>query len=666
MLKEKFIEISNEVHGNKYDYTKSNFIDRLSRITIICPEHGEFEQCPSQHAKGYGCPKCGIKSLFDDKETFIKKAIKIHGNKYDYSKVDYVGNKINIIVICQKHGEFKQRPRHHLLGYGCPTCLIEDNKNSKMKKFIDDSIKIHGNKYDYSKVDYNNSSSNVIIVCPEHGEFEQQPRIHIGGGGCNKCNLSKMTKSKAKFIDDSIKIHGNKYDYSKVNYINNKKHIVIICPIHGEFTQEPNSHLKGYGCKKCSNDKYKHSIKTFIDKSNKIHNNKYNYNKTDYKGDSQKIVVTCLKHGDFQQVANSHLQGHGCPFCANEEKKNNTKSFIEEATKIHNNKYDYSKVNYTGCLDKITIICPEHGEFEQRPRNHISYRNGCPICPTIISSPHKEIIDYIKSITNDQLIINDRKIINPFELDIFIKNKKLAIEINGSYWHSYNKLESFTEKNQHKNKTELCDKNDINLFQIWEHDWVNKNDLIKSMLKGKLNLNERIYARKCKIIELENNEYCEFLKENHLQGSLNCLIKYGLKHDGDLVSVIGFNKHKKYEWELSRFCSIKYKNIIGGVGKLLTHFIKIYNPKLIFSYANRSHSNGNMYEKLKFKLIGKTNPGYHYIKSGTVYSRQQFQKHKLYKKLKEFNPESSEPQNMFNNGYRRFWDSGNLKYLLTF
>ena len=189
------------------------------------------------------------------KEQFIEKAKKIHGDKYDYSKVEYKGNKIKVCIICPIHGEFWQEPRTHLQGCGCWKC----KKNFKLntKTWIEKAKKIHGDKYDYSKVEYTNNKTKVCIVCPIHGEFWQNPNSHLQGFGCKKCGINsskeKQILGKIEFIKKANLIHLNKYDYSKVEYINNNTKVCIVCPKHGEFWQTPASHINGKsGCPFCS------------------------------------------------------------------------------------------------------------------------------------------------------------------------------------------------------------------------------------------------------------------------------------------------------------------------------------------------------------------------------------------------------------------------------
>ena len=269
------------------------------------------------------------------------------------------------------------------------------NLNSMSKKtteeFIKDARKKHGNKYDYSKVVYVNNRTKVCIICPEHGEFWQVPFSHLQGQGCPKCRNEatgeRFRSSKEDFIKKAREKHGDKYDYSKVDYVGVLKKVCIICPKHGEFWQEANNHLRGQGCPKCNGDKIRErqilSKEGFIKKARLVHGNKYDYSKVNYANNATKLCIICPKHGEFWQTPNGHLSGQGCPKCGLEnsrEKQASTKEeFIKKAREKHGDKYDYSKVEYINANTKVCIICPQHGEFWQRPNSHLS-GHGCHKC----------------------------------------------------------------------------------------------------------------------------------------------------------------------------------------------------------------------------------------------------------------------------------------------
>ena len=192
------------------------------------------------------------------KEEFIDKAKKVHNDKYDYSKVEYINNKTKVCIVCPIHGEFWMKPNNHLLKQGCPKCGIETIRFSQRfttQEFIKKAKEIHGDIYDYTKVNYINSKTKVCIICPIHGEFWQTPYGHLHYKGCPKCSVEKVHSlqrhTSEEFIKKAEKVHNDKYDYSKVNYINANTKVCIICPIHGEFWQIPHDHLKRVGCPKC-------------------------------------------------------------------------------------------------------------------------------------------------------------------------------------------------------------------------------------------------------------------------------------------------------------------------------------------------------------------------------------------------------------------------------
>ena len=184
------------------------------------------------------------------KEEFIQKAKSVHGDKYDYSKVEYMGCKTKVCIICPEHGEFWQRPDVHLKEFGCGKCSGKHKYTTE--EYIQKAKEVHGDKYDYSKTEYINARTKVCIVCPEHGEFWSTPNVLLNGHSCPKCSQPHTKSNKEEFIAKAREVHGNKYDYSNVEYIDSKTLICIICPEHGEFWQTPNNHLRGAGCPTCA------------------------------------------------------------------------------------------------------------------------------------------------------------------------------------------------------------------------------------------------------------------------------------------------------------------------------------------------------------------------------------------------------------------------------
>ena len=271
-------------------------------------------------------------------------------------------------------------------------------------------------------------------------------------------------------------------------------------------------------------------------------------------------------------------------------------------------------------------------------------------------------IELFNWIPSNNKISNDRTIISPYELDILLPDYKLAIEYDGVYWHS----DEYRTQNYHLNKTIECNNKGIQLFHIFDTDDI---DIWKSMICNKLNLSNKIYARKCVIKEITNKDAKSFCAQNHLQGACNSKINLGLFYNDELLEVMTFGKPRftqKYQYELLRLCTKKYYSVIGGASKLWKYFLTKYSPKSVLSYANRRFSNGSIYETLGFKFINETRPNYWYFKHSSdklLLSRLQCQKHKLSKLFDEFNPLLSEVENMKHNGYSRIFDCGNLVYV---
>jgi len=257
-------------------------------------------------------------------EDFILKAQKVHGNKYDYRKAHYIAAKKKILIICPKHGEFFQQPNNHLTGKGCRKC--GGNSPLTLDEFIFRASEIHGNKYDYSEVSFKNVESMISIRFKEHGVFKQRLFSHLKGFNCPKCGRVSTTKilkhNEKRFKSDGEKAHGDKYDYSKVKYVNAHKNVTIICPKHNEFSQKPASHIRGVGCPQCGTDSTAaqrlRTTEDYIEEAKTVHGNKYDYSKCIYKGMKYKVEIVCPKHGSFKTQASNHVKsnGSGCPDCA--------------------------------------------------------------------------------------------------------------------------------------------------------------------------------------------------------------------------------------------------------------------------------------------------------------------------------------------------------------
>lgn len=268
---------------------------------------------------------------------------------------------------------------------------MEETKQTKTALFITKARAIHGDKYDYSKVGYINATTKVCIICKEHGEFWQQPSVHTNMKcGCPKCGAQiiqkKLSSNKEEFIEKAKKIHGNKYDYSKVEYINEKTNVCIICPKHGEFWQTPGSHLRGGGCRLCANEqlseKRKISTEEWVARAKKIHNNLYSYDLTKYNGYYNKLCIICPKHGEFWQIAYDHLQGKGCPKCRRSKLEIEMANFLKEHNVEFEEQYRPSFLSNGRSHMSLDFYLPEYNSAIEcqglqhfKEQTHFEHRN---------------------------------------------------------------------------------------------------------------------------------------------------------------------------------------------------------------------------------------------------------------------------------------------------
>ena len=471
---EDFIMKATEIHGDRYDYSKVKYKNHGTKVIINCPIHGDFEQTPNTHLKGSGCPMC-FGTEKKTTEQFIKEAKVIHGERYDYSKTKYVTKRTKLCITCKKHGDFLVLPHNHLMdeNHGnCPKCQIE-YKRSTTNEFVRKAKEVHGDKYDYSKVEYKKSQEKVCIICPEHGEFWQTPSSHLDGKGCPKCFNERrgqsLKLSREDFIARAREVHGDKYDYSKVNYVNSATKVCITCNEHGEFWQLPSSHLIGQGCPVCGG----HILKTteqFIEDAKKVHGDKYDYSKVEYVNSKKPIHITCPKHGDFWQTPNMHLRGEECVACAFEKNPiglaSNTEEFVMKARKVHGNKYDYSETIYEHSLKDLKIICPEHGEFWQKPSNHLA-GTGCPKCNE--SRLERMVRVELEKIGLKYVYGKTHKWLGKQTLDFYIPSLNVGIECQGiqhylpiDYFGGNERFEKMKEMDERKKQ--LCVENNVPLY----------------------------------------------------------------------------------------------------------------------------------------------------------------------------------------------------------
>lgn len=347
--------------------------------------------------------------------------------------------------------------------------------------FINRANVIHNYKFGYTNVDYINSYTKVEIICPTHGIFTQEPGSHLMGQGCAKCAKDYFKSNTKDFIEKAKKIHGDTYIYDLVNYEKSNINVDIICPTHGVFSQTPSNHLIGHGCQKCKFDNKRNN--TYIDKCNEKFNFKFDYSKVNYINNKINVDIICPTHGLFQQNMKGHFNSkYGCPYCA--KKKMNTELFIEQCSKKHNNFFDYSKVVYISAFEKVDIICPSHGLFQQTASVHL-FGAGCPKCKA--SKGEKSIITYLDGcgiVYETQYRFDECKNVLTLPFDFYIPSKNMCLEFNGpQHYDSYEYFggeEAFKKRQMYDNiKIDFCNNNDIKIEIIsFEEDIIKRLDEI--------------------------------------------------------------------------------------------------------------------------------------------------------------------------------------------
>lgn len=374
------------------------------------------------------------------------------------------------------------------------------------QEFIHKAKLIHGDKFGYDLTDYRGQAYKIKIICPIHGVFEQNANSHLRGRGCPKCKTEKAgnrTRLNTKgFIKKAKDVHGDKYDYSKVSYKDMNTKVCIICPIHGEFWQTPDTHLRGSGCMDCGYDKLRISnamnLKEFIAKATTLHQGIYDYSKVKYKNCMSSVCIICAKHGEFYQRPDVHLKGCGCPKCRSErlsiEKSYTLKNFIDKAKAIHGNKYGYEQVDYKGCGTPVKIWCDKHGFFWQKPRDHLQ-GCGCPHCAKSVGEDAiSEWLEYNKIEYKSQHWIEPNQVLfgaRRLRVDFYLPSIKTIIEFNGRQHYervaAWQTEEEFQEqKDRDRRLREFCKQKGIMLTEIPYTEIKNINAILRSRVTATL------------------------------------------------------------------------------------------------------------------------------------------------------------------------------------
>ena len=626
-------------------------------------------------------------------KEFIEKARQSHGDRYDYSRSQYVNSLTKVEIVCREHGPFWQTPASHTWQKcGCPKCRNDDLRKRfsyGTADFIRLARQSHGDRYDYSRSQYTSTHKNIEIVCREHGPFWQTPASHINGRRCPLCandaTAKRLTGTLEEFIEKARQSHGDRYDYSHASYKSSSDKIEIFCKKHGPFWQTPSSHIwQKCGCPQCAG--LISGTAHFIEKAKAIHGDEYDYSKTVYRTIKDKVVITCRAHGEFYQTAEVHLGGGGCARCAHEaaseRQRFSTEDFIVKSRAVHGEQYEYLKTIYQKSVWKVIITCPKHGDFEQIAAKHWNGR-GCTRCwqESFSSKAEREIAGWIEG-NGLQIIRNDRKELGPStEIDIYIPSLKTGIEYNGCFWHS-DRVEGDKRATEQKHRRAAAA--GIRLITVWDFDWLKRRPIVERHLLHALGINPapRIGARECAAEEIGGSDANAFYADHHIQGACRgAVLNLGLKRGGELVAAMSFTrgvtrrgKTGDGEWELARYATSAI--VRGGASKLFKAFIETARPETVWSFSDNQHFGGGLYGTLGFREDGRLPADYRVIdpKTMKVWHKSQWQRKNIPNRLREmgsaerFTPDGdprTERQMQDLTGALRVWDAGKTRWIWT-
>ncbi|MFW6029325.1 MAG: DUF7487 domain-containing protein [Halanaerobiales bacterium] len=554
----------------------------------------------------------------------------------------------------------------------CPTCSRKKAQSNMSRETIEKRKQTHIKRYGKW---YSNPESRKKTNLNKYGDE-------------NYCNIQKANETK-------LKKYGNKNNYEKIKQTNLEKYGVkntfqLVDRIkqtnlerygveYGVQTKEikekiKQTNLERYGVENVyQSEKIKEKI---MNNNLKLYGVEYNWQREDVKQtirqtNLEKYGVEYVQQSEEikEKIKQTNLERYGIEYgLQNEEIRNKIINSRKEETfnrLLYSNRLKDKAVplftlkQYSGAenYQKYLWKCKQCGtEFEDHIDNgHIP---RCPICyPPLggTSKYEKELYDWFLSLGINNIIKNDRTVLCGKELDLYLPDYNLAIEFNGLYWHS--ELQG-KNQNYHLEKTLECEKYNIQLIHIFEDEWLNKQDIVKSIIRGKLRLTNKLYARKCIIKEIDNQR--DFLDRNHLQGHINSSVNIGLYYNNELISCLSLGKpryNKRYDWEILRFANKLDTSIIGGFAKMLSYFKKHYNGTII-TYSDRRYFDGSIYRNNGFEELSASKPNYFYTDYKDKYNRVRFQKHKLEEQLELYDSNLTEWENMQLNGWDRIWDCG--------
>ena len=611
-----------------------------------------------------------------DFKWFLNKTHEVHGDEYIYESDSYVKTKEKMWMTHKECGNrFQQTPHNHLMGQGCPKCCFKNRKNNY--SFIEKAIERFGDRYTFPNIDkeYNGSHSKITIKCNLCGNIFTKIACDFitsayGGCACEKqreklISYEELKKAYAK--KEIIPFEGLKNKFTDK--------VELVCDKHGLYKKYIRDLFNNNdNCQICSKSYCgtlkRLNIEEYDRKLKEKHPSIKIVDRNEFINTSEKIRFKCDICGHvFKRTPGLFIYNnlmYSCPECGKKEtikKVTKTQSqFESDVEGLYGDLYTVIG-EYISSDKKIKIKCNDCGRCFNIEANSFLQGHGCPYHKINYSVNENKIYEYVKTL-QPNVIQHDRTILNGNELDIYVPDKKIAIEYNGLYWHS----ELQKKNDYHLLKTEECEKQGVRLIHIFEDEWLHKAKICKSMLSNMFGISKnKIDAKKCTVKETDKKEATDFLNDNHINGWCPSQIKLGLYYENRLVSLMTFRKSKQFsnnnqtKYDLLRFCNKIDTDVINGESELFEYFIKNYSPASVISYADRRWSNDDLYQKLGFKHLRNSKPNYYYI-IGTIRKNSlNFRKSIL---IKKYNcpVEMTEKEFCHSQKWYRIYDCGTKLY----
>lgn len=426
------------------------------------------------------------------------------------------------------------------------------------------------------------------------------------------------------------------------------------------------------------------TLEGFVQAATALHEGKYSYEKAVYKGAHTLLVITCPEHGDFEQNPTNHMQGKGCPTCGAARAAmlsvKSTKQFVYEAQKVWKEHFDYSETVYLGAHKKVFFRCVTHDSVvHQSPTNHLFGRNPCPKCNHMRSAGEFEVYSYLSFLANT--VSREKNILSPKELDIYLPNHGLAVEYCGVYWHSHGSVEEERKnKKNHFNKYQACRRKNVRLLTVYEPEWKERKPAIKRLLRNAIGKSKgKVMARKCELRKVSNMEARAFYDKYHPQGGTGHGEHYALFWKDKMVACMRFvygandrgRNAQNRTWTLGRYAT--RITVTGGASRLFKAFLVDHNPSEVKSFSDNRYFEGGMYSQLGFELEEELGPDYQVWspKLGLL-PKPHYQRRVLPKRIADhkkdiaFDPKTdprTEAEITYLMGARRIYDCGKKRWV---